>query len=211
MKGRAISYSALELVFIQVRADLPRRELHAEFCRHFGRQDVTLDQLKALCKRKGWLTGRSGCFPKGHVPANKGKQMPFHPNSARTRFQKGQRPINKYDVGHETVDRDGYVRICVDRPNPWTGHRTHMAFKHRELWVATNGPVPDGHRLKCIDGNKRNTDPTNWEAVPMALAPRLNGKYGRGYDGAPPDLKPTILAVAKLEHRVRELKREARK
>ena len=37
----------------------------------------------------------------------------------------------------------------------------------------------------------------------MALAPRLNGRFGRGYDTAPPELKPTILAIAKLEHAAR--------
>jgi hypothetical protein len=34
--------------------------------------------------------------------------------------------------------------------------------------------------LKCLDGNKQNTDPSNWEAVPRALLPRLAGgnRYG---------------------------------
>jgi hypothetical protein len=40
--------------------------------------------------------------------------------------------------------------------------------------------------------------------VPRALLPRLNGRFGRGYDEAPEELKPTIMAVAKLEHSVRE-------
>ena len=53
---------------------------------------------------------------------------------------------------------------------------------------AADGPVPDGHRLKCLDGDKTNCDPSNWEAVPMALAPRLNGRFGRGYDTAPAEL-----------------------
>jgi hypothetical protein len=64
--------------------------------------------------------------------------------------------------------------------------------------------VPGGYALKCLDGNKLNTDPGNWEAVPRALLPRLNGKSGRNYDRAPDELKPTIMAVAKLEQRVRE-------
>jgi hypothetical protein len=54
--------------------------------------------------------------------------------------------------------------------------------------------------LKCLDGNKLNTDPSNWEAVSCGLLPRLNGAGGRGYEAAPPELKPTIMAVAKLEH-----------
>jgi hypothetical protein len=66
-------------------------------------------------------------------------------------------------------------------------------------------PIPKGHRLKCLDGNKLNADLSNWELVPVGLLPRLNGRFGRGYDEAPAELKPAIMAVAKLEHRVREV------
>jgi hypothetical protein len=61
--------------------------------------------------------------------------------------------------------------------------------------------------LKCLDGNRLNTAPSNWEAVSRALLPRLAGgrhKKHVPYDEAPNELKPTILAVAKLEHAVRE-------
>lgn len=44
----------------------------------------------------------------------------------------------------------------------------------------------------------------NWVAIPRALLPRLNGRFGRNYDDAPPELKPAILAIAKLEHAARE-------
>ncbi|WP_190238190.1 hypothetical protein [Cereibacter johrii] len=42
--------------------------------------------------------------------------------------------MNKLDVGAESIDRDGYVKICVAEPNRWTSAPTHMAFKHRWLW-----------------------------------------------------------------------------
>jgi len=124
-------------------------------------------------------------------------------NSAAVQFRKGQRPHTAKDVGHESIDKEGYVRICVAEPNPYTGAATFMAFKHRWLWQQKHGPVPEGHALKCLDGNKRNTDPANWEAVPRALLPRLNGRFGRGYDAAAPEIKPVILATAKLEHAAR--------
>lgn len=63
--------------------------------------------------------------------------------------------------------------------------------------------MPDGYVLKCL-GDKLDTDPSNWELVPQGLLPRLNGKSGRAYDHAPAELKPTIMAVAKLEHRARQ-------
>ena len=63
--------------------------------------------------------------------------------------------------------------------------------------------------LKC-KGDRLNTDSSNWELVPRALLPRLDGRFGRGYEDAPVDLKPTIMAVAKLEHRLREKNRAPR-
>lgn len=44
-----------------------------------------------------------------------------------------------------------------------------------------------------------NTTARNWELMPRALLHRLNGRFGRGYDSASPEVKPTILLVAKLE------------
>lgn len=203
MKGTYIRYSSAQLAFIKRRRKLPRRELHAEFCRAFRRRDVSLENLKALCSRKGWYTGRDGCFNKGHAPANKGKKMPYNANSARTRFKKGGLPANTKYAGYERVSKDGYVEISVEQTNPHTGFERRFVLKHRWLWEQKHGPVPEGMALKC-KGDRLNTDPSNWELVPRALLPRLNGRFGRGYDAAPAELKPTIMAVAKLEHRIRE-------
>lgn len=207
MNGRAIPYLPEELAWIEANCHLPRTELHSGFCFRFGRRDVTVDHLKALCTRKGWQTGRSGCFPPGNVPANKGKKMPYHPNSAATRFRKGQRPHTWRGAGHESIDREGYVWLIVDELNPHTGADTRRVQKHRWLWERANGPVPDGHVLKCLDGDKTNTDPSNWEPIPKALLPRLNARFGRDYDAAPAEIKPTLLAITKLEHEARTLRR----
>ena len=188
---------------------MARRELHAAFVAEFGRNDVSLNNLKALCKRKGWLTGRTGQFQPGQEPANKGKSMPYNPNSARTQFKKGQLPHNTKFAGHERVSKDGYVEISVNETNPHTGYERRYVLKHRWLWEQVNGPVPEGMALKCLDGNKQNTDLSNWKLVPRAILPRLNGIYGRGYDKAPEDLKPTIMAATELEYQVGQ-RRKAR-
>jgi hypothetical protein len=211
MKGRRIPYSAAELSFIEWRQAMSRRALHAAFVAEFGRNDVTVDDIKALCTRRGWLTGRTGCFEKGFVPANKGKKMPFNANSARTQFKKGRRPHTWRGPGHERIDsRDGYVILIVEETNPWTGAATRPVHKHRWLWEQANGPVPEGHVLKCLDGNKLNTDPSNWEAVPRGMLPRLAGCHTQAYDGAPAELKPTIMAIAKLEQAAREARHGGR-
>lgn len=202
-KRRRIRFTENELAFIMDNRRRARKELHEAFVALFRRKDVTCDHIKALCTRRGWNTGRTGYFKKGQTPANKGKKMPFNANSARTQFKKGRLPHNTRGAGHERVDDDGYVWIVIDERNPHTGAPTRSVMKHRWLWEKMHGPIPDGMCLKC-KGDKRNTDPSNWELVDRALLPRLNGVHGRGYDEAPPELKPTIMAVAKLEHTIRE-------
>lgn len=204
MKGQYIPYSPEERAFLAERATLTRRELHAAFVERFARTDVSQENLTAMCKRQGWLTGRDGRFAKGCVTANKGKPMPRHPNCVATQFHKGHLPHNTRYAGHERVSKDGYIEISINEPNPHTGFGRRYILKHLHLWQQANGKLPRGMCLKCLDGNKQNLDLSNWQAVPRALLPRLNGRYGRNYDAAPAELKPAILAVTKLEHAVRE-------
>lgn len=209
-KGRRIKYSDAEMAWLKNNCTLPIGELHSRFLAAFPRDDVTAQNLAALRKREGLKTGRTGRFEKGAVPANKGKKMPFNARSAATRFKPGRLPHNHQGAGHERIDsKDGYVVMIVDEVNPWTGAATRPVHKHRWLWEQKHGPIPDGYALKCLDGDKSNTDPDNWELLPRAILPRLNGRFGRGFDAAPDELKPTIMAVAKLEHAVREKRREA--
>ena len=215
MKGQAIRYSADELAWLSDNRTLPIGDYHAAFVARFGRRDVTAANLHALRKRKGWRTGRTGCFEKGAPAHNKGKPCPpgkggNHPNAVASRFRKGQEPHNTRQLGHERVSVDGYVEISVAQTNPHTGYHRRFVLKHRWLWEQKYGPIPEGHALKCRDGNKLNTDPDNWEPVPRALLPRLAGgnRYNRklAYDDAAPEVRPAILAVARLEHAVRKAK-----
>jgi HNH endonuclease len=270
MRGARISYSETELAWIKACCDMARTELHALFVQVFGRQDVSFDNIKSLCSRRGWqtgpdgrrrnagkslvftpdqaawlranaslsrpevgpafaaafpgtqitadkiiswrkrnriATGRTGRFEKGGVSHNKGKKGFAAPGSEKGWFRKGHIPHTARGVGHESIDDEGYVWMIVAGRNPHTGADTRRVMKHRWLWEQANGPVPAGHALKCLDGDKTNTDPSNWECIPRALLPRLNGRFGRDYDHVPAELKPTILAIAKLEHKARELRR----
>lgn len=214
MKGHNIPYSAEELAWLSDNRTLVIGEYHAGFLAKFGR-DIAPKNLHALRKRKGWKTGRTGTFAKGTKPHNKGKPCPpgtggRHPNARKTQFKRGNEPHNTKYLGHERVSRDGYVEVSIAETNPHTGYSRRYELKHLYLWTQKNGPVPEGHALKCLDGDRTNTDPSNWEAVPRALLPRLNGgrhKKRIAYDEAPSQLKPTIMAVAKLEHGLHETRR----
>lgn len=201
-KGHSTAYSKPQLTWIKRRKNTPRRRLHAEFVARFGHA-ASFENFDGLCKRRGWRNGRDGRFKKGAVPVNKGKRMPYNANSARTRFKKGQRPSNTKYAGHERRDKNGYILVSIDETNPHTGFERRYVLKHKWRWQQKHGPVPAGMALKC-KGDKLDTDPSNWDLVPRALLPRLNGRFGRGYDAAPADLRPAIMAVAKLEHRLRE-------
>lgn len=208
MKGRAIQYLPQELAWIEARKEMPRDEMHALFCAYWDRDDVSLKALNGLCKRKGWLTGRTGCFSKGLTPHNKGKAMPDHVKAKviATTFKSGNLPHNYRGPGSEFTDpKDGYVYLIIADDKARTKTKTRRVLKHKHLWEQANGPLPDGMCLKCLDSNKMNCAPSNWEAIPRALLPRLaGGRVGIHYDSAPNELKPAILAVAKLDHAIRQ-------
>lgn len=210
MKGHPIRYSAEELAWLEANRLMVISDYARAFAERFGR-DIAAHALHALRKRKGWKTGRTGCFPKGNEPFNKGKPHPTRGRAAETQFKRGGLPHNTKWLGHERVSKDGYVEISIAATNPHTGFNRSYVLKHRYLWEQANGPLPSETVLKCLDGNKQNTAPSNWEAVPRALLPRLAGgnRYRRvlAYDDAEPEVRPSILAIAKLEHRARKARK----
>lgn len=105
-------------------------------------------------------------FPKGHIPANKGKKMSQeqYQRSARTMFRKGNLPANTLHDGAETVRFD-------KRGKPYTFLRLSLSkwvHKHIWIWEQKHGKVPSGKILYCKDGNTLNCDPDNWEPVTRA-------------------------------------------
>ncbi|WP_395326888.1 HNH endonuclease [Novosphingobium sp. BL-8H] len=217
-KGKWISYSHEEQAWLEANRLLPISEYHAGFVAAFARDDVTSVNLHSRRKRLGWSTGRTGHFEKGTVPHNRGKKCApgtggRHPNAQRTQFKRGQRSgvaVKLYKpVGTERISKDGYRERKIHDGMPL---KSRWRAIHLVEWEAAHGPLPEGYALKCL-GDKANTDPTNWEAVPRALLPRLAGgnQYRRklAFDDAPDELKPAVLAVAKLEHAARE-RRKAR-
>lgn len=213
MKGAPIIYSAAELEWLEANRTLPISQYHAAFVAGFARADVSASHLHSLRKRKGWKTGRTGQFERGCTPLNKGHKYgpgegPNHPNAMRARFKSGNRTGKAVEVykpiGTERTTPDGYRERKIHDGMPL--HSRWRAV-HLIEWEAINGPMPEGMCLKCIDGNKDNTDPSNWQLIPRAMLPRLNGRFGRGYDEAPAELKQLILKTAELEHVAREARK----
>ncbi|MXP42960.1 HNH endonuclease signature motif containing protein [Allopontixanthobacter sediminis] len=215
MKGRAIRYSSEEMAWLEKNRAMVISAYHAAFIAKFPRDDVSLINLHSLRKRKGWKTGRTGHFEAGKAPMNKGKKCApgtggLHPNARKTQFKKGERTgiaqKNYKPVGYERISIDGYRERKVNDDLPF---KDRWQLVQRIEWEAANGPIPDGYALKCLDGNRLNCAPSNWEPVKRSVLARLNGGRWRktlAYDDAPAELKPLVMATAKLKDRIQEVR-----
>lgn len=203
MKGRT-KFSKAELSFIERRQAMPRRRLHADFVEKFPRE-ISLKGFKALCKRRGLRTGRTGQFEKGFVPANKGKKMPYNANSARTQFKKGHRGGRAAEVykpiGSTRLSKEGYLERKIHDGWPL---QSRWRAVHLLNWEKKHGGLPAGHCLKCQDGNKLNMKPSNWELISRGTLAARNSRF-RGVK-VPPELEIVAMSVTKL---ARQLKKAA--
>lgn len=211
--GKSLAFTSREVEWLHQNAHLPRQDAITAFQQEFGRE-VSLTMVVGWRKRNGVKTGRTGCFVKGQTPPNKGKPMSaeLRAKCAPTMFRKGQLPHNTKWLGHERLSKDGYVEVSIAETNPHTGFERCYVLKHVHEWEKLNGPVPEGMCLKSRDGNRQNTDVSNWELIDRALLPALNGRPWKGlaYDEAAPEVKPALMALAKLRRAKGEAKRRAR-
>jgi HNH endonuclease len=212
MKGRAIPYNSEEMAWLEENRAMVISDYHRTFCDKFGRTDASLVNLHSLRKRKGWATGRTGRFVKGATPLNKGVPCApgtggRHPRSQATQFAKGSRSGRADQlykpIGTERLTKDGYRQRKMHDGLPM---QSRWQLVQRVEWEAVNGPIPKGYALKCLNGDKLDTRPSNWTPVPRGVLALLNEGRHRtqiAYDAAPAELKPTVMAIAELKHAAR--------
>lgn len=184
MKGRQIKYSQEELAFIESNCTLPRGDLHRVFCTKFKRNDINLNNMNALYKRKNWMTGRTGCFKKGNIPHP--DAHPKGPN--KTSFKRGNLPHNWKPMGSTRISKDGYIEIKIEEPNKWQ-------LKHIWVWLNENGEVPEDHCVSFKDGDKINCDPVNLELISRNTNLQINRLKQRT---DPVELQPVTRTLGKL-------------
>jgi HNH endonuclease len=152
-------------------------------------------QIRTALNNRGINSGRTGHFVKGHKSWNKDTKGLTHRN--KTSFRLGNRPPNRKPLWSERIDsRDGYILMKVPERNPYTQTKTRYKLKHVYLWEREHGPVPEGFVVAFKDGNKLHCEPENLMLISRAELLVLNAHH---YDDAPEELKPSILALAKLE------------
>lgn len=211
MKGQTIRYSDAELDFVSQNRALPRAELARQFNERFERS-ISTDNIKALCTRNGWKTGRNGQFVSGMTPHNKGmRQSDFLSpegieNSTHTRFKNGLQPHNSRPLYSERINKDGYVEIKVPEENPYNNQKTRFMLKHLWVWKSANGALPKIHAIVFKDGDRTNCDLDNLECVHRRVLIAMNRQF-KGVD-MPGELRPSMIAVAKVTSEAARLSKE---
>ena len=161
--------------------------------RRFG-TSLEVKQIQSFVRNHGIKSGRTGRIEPGATPWNKGKKGYMGPN--KTSFRKGNRPHNTRYLGHERISKDGYAEISVAERNPHTGFHRRYRLKHVYIWEQANGPVPAGHAVVFKNGDK--TDIRLDNLMLLSRAELLTANL-HGYKDAPEEIKPSILALSKVE------------
>ena len=111
---------------------------------------------------------KKGTFKKGSVPWNKGKKG-IH-LSKDSEFKKGEL------VGVIHPSWNGGVQLVKnDCVYLWSG-ANKRSRRPRLVYEENFGPIPDGHVIIHIDGNRYNDDPSNLMCISRAENLKRNRK-----------------------------------
>ena len=158
--------------------------------------DYTAKGIKGLRARMHLVSGLTGHFEKGHIPANKGKKGYCAPGSEKGWFKKGQIPHNHVPVGTEVMTTDGYLKIKIAEPKQWR-------FKHIMEWEKYNGKVPEGCMISFKDGDHYNCNIENLMCITKAENAILNHQKLRSESA---EQTETAVILAKLQHKIYQAK-----
>ncbi len=157
---------------------------------------LTNKQVKNYRRNNRLNSGLTGYFKKGHTPANKGKKFPNMPKNSG-QFRKGSKPPNYVPVGTIAQTTDGYPKIKVADPNVWE-------LLHRKTWIEHHGPIPKGHSIVFLDGDKTNYDITNLACLSKNEVARMNQNHLFTSDA---DLTKSGIGLTKLTNKIREVEK----
>lgn len=160
-----------------------------------------LQNIKNRYKIPKKVIPNSGCYRKGDVPWNKGREMSdeVREKVKGTWFKKGQIPKNYKPVGSTRIDRDGYKLIKIAEPNKW-------ALYHRCLYEEKHGEkLKKNEAVIFADGDKTNFDIDNLVKVSRANLLYLNNNKLIFDDS---ELTKTGVNVSKVVEKINELERK---
>lgn len=160
-----------------------------------------LQNLRNKYKIPKKVIPNSGCYRKGDVPWNKGREMSDETKEKvkKTWFKKGQIPKNHRPVGSTRIDRDGYKLIKIAEPNKW-------ALYHRHLYEVEHGEkLEKNEAVIFADGDKTNFDLDNLVKVSRANLLYIN-KNKLIFENS--ELTKSGVNVSKIVEKIIELERK---
>lgn len=163
--------------------------------------NVTGTQVKSWKRNHGVSSGLTGHFEKGSIPVNKGTKGIYNVGGNKTSFKKGDKPHNYKPIGSTRVDKDGYKLIKIRDDGPWHKRWRH---EHKVIWEKENGPIPKGHVVIFIDGNKENITLDNLKMITNRQLLALNRN---GWKFEDEELLETGLLLADLNIKMAEHKK----
>lgn len=147
-------------------------------------------------------------FQPGQTPPNKGlRRKGYAPGRMReTQFKPGHRAgvaVRLYKpIGAERVSVDGYRERKVNDDMPlqarWRG-------VHLLVWEAAHGPVPKGHAVRFINGDKTDMRLDNLELLSRAALMARNTVHNY-----PPPVVQAIQLLGALNRKIRRRDRAAK-
>lgn len=145
----------------------------------------------------GTTAGQATWFKKGQKAWNKGKPHPARGRSAETQFKKGQRSHTHLPVGSERITKDGLIQVKMHD----TGYPPHdWVSKHRVVWEQHNGPLPKGRIVVFKNGNNRDFDLSNLEAITRSENMKRNTRHRYG-----PEINSALYAKGALTRKINQL------
>lgn len=181
--------------FVNIQEGRSAKEVAKAMNNQFG-ICLNANQVKNYRRNHGLKSGLTGHFEKGRIPHNKGKKYPgMYPNSGQ--FQKGIKPPNWVPVGTIRYTTDGYPKRKIAEPNVWE----HC---HRAEWEKCNGPIPKGHSIVFLNGDKTNWDISNLACLSKNEVARMNQD---GLFASDADITRVGIGYTKLKNKIIEVKR----
>ncbi|HFI0135047.1 TPA: HNH endonuclease signature motif containing protein [Streptococcus suis] len=191
--GKRVYTSEMKQFILENNNGRTAKELAALLNEKFG-TSITNVQIRSFRQNNNLVSGLTGRFEKGQVPHNKGKKYPnMPPNSGQ--FQKGNRPHGYQPLGTISYTTDGYPKRKIAEPDRWE-------YCHRAEWERHNGPIPKGHSVVFLDGDKTNWNISNLACVTRADLAQMN--KNRYFDNDADTTKAAI-GMVKLQRKVKEI------
>lgn len=163
------------------------------------------NRIHKLGLRKPQGHTNTGCFKPGQRAWNKGMKG-LQIGGVATRFQPGQRGGRAAElhqpIGAERISKDGYLQRKTNDDMPF--HK-RWRFVHVILWEQAHGPVPAGHTIAFINGDRADLRLENLECIHRRELMRRNTVHNH-----PPELRQVIRLKGAISKRIAtRLKKEA--